>query len=78
MRGDRFTNIEQKQLRNLLNHAKNNMHRYEIFELYDNNYQHEDARRIILQYKSGIFEINNLEKYKQSLKGFPLPTEFKS
>ena len=78
MRGDKFTNIENKQLKNLLNHAKNNMHRYSIIELYDNTFKHDDTRRIILKYNDGVFVLNNLEQYKQSLKDFPLPTEFKS
>ena len=78
MRGDKFPGSESKQLKNLLNHSKNNLHRYSIVELYDNTFKKEDTRRIILQYKNGVFEINNLAQYQQSLKDFPLPEHFKS
>jgi len=77
-RGDRFSDIERKQIRNLLNHAKNNLHLYSIIELYDNTFSHDDPRRMILKYKEGIFEINNLAQYQASLKGFPLPEQFKA
>lgn len=78
MRGDKFTDVHSKQIRNLLNHAKKSMHLYCIIELYDNSYSHDNEKRMILEYKQGVFVKNNLAQYQQSLKGFPLPEQFKS
>lgn len=72
-RGDKFAKTEQRQIKNLINHIENKIINYQIVELYDNNFEKNKPQRLIIKYKDGIIEKNDLFRYKTILSNYSIP-----
>lgn len=83
--GNKFTDIEKKMFRNLLNHQLNKAHLYCITELYDNEFANDQPDRLVLKIIENvnagkidrIVEKNNLGNYREFLNGYPVPDYLK-
>ncbi len=71
-RGDAYTDIESKMLKNLLNLIKNHGQKYFIMELYDNTLPKDNGERLILKIQQKLIRVNRLPEYSAMLTDFPL------
>lgn len=71
-RGDKYTDIEHKMLRNLLNLVKNKIHLYDRVELYDNS-KGICEERIVLKITEDVVAENRLNHYSLMLHNYALP-----
>jgi hypothetical protein len=72
-RGDHYTDIEAKMLRNLLSLIKNKIGEFSLLELYDNFYQKDHPMRVIVKILDGVIITNGLTRYQDLLINYPLP-----
>lgn len=70
-RGDRFTDIEAKMLRNLLNHLNKQIGDYEQVELYDNSLVGDNRK--IVKIDNDIIVRNQLAQYPNYLMNYTVP-----
>lgn len=74
-RGDKFTDVEEHMLCNLVRHIIRKRNLYAVIELYDNSYARNDARRIVLKMTDQLPdpENNRLPNYHEMLKNIAIP-----
>jgi hypothetical protein len=73
-RGDVYTQEANRMLINLVRMFANHWHEYVLAELYDNTRPINDPQRIVLRYKDGTLETNNLNNYPFVSELIALPT----
>lgn len=73
-RGDKFTDVEDQMICNLIRHIIRKRNLYAVIELYDNNYAKNDPARIVLKINNQQVENSRLPSYAEMLKNVALPT----
>lgn len=70
-RGDKYTTVEAKMIRNLINLADKRMALYDRVVLYDNDKSGDE--RVIFKVVDGVIEPNRINLYSLLFINYPLP-----